>query len=103
MSDKDNKKRLFEKNFLLADIKPNVVLKMPFLTISNPDIDFQARDLQWRPYITGNIFLTTRKVELIGKKEFAAAVFDLEYKAFVIYVTALGVDLDGKIYPWNKA
>ncbi len=44
--DKDDRKRFFEKSFLLADIKPNIVLGMLFLTMSNINIDFQARDLQ---------------------------------------------------------
>ncbi len=44
--DKDGKKRLFEENFLLADVKPNIVLRMLFLTKSNADINFQTRDLQ---------------------------------------------------------
>ncbi len=43
--DKDDRKRLFEESFLLADVKPDVVLEMSFLTISNTDVDFQARDL----------------------------------------------------------
>lgn len=40
--DKDSKKRFFEKNFLLANIKPDLVIKILFLTISNAHIDFQA-------------------------------------------------------------
>ena len=40
MLDKDDKKRFFEKNFLLADVKPDIVLGMAFLTMSNTDIDF---------------------------------------------------------------
>ena len=43
---KDGKERFFEKNFLLANVKPDIVLGMPFLTMSNADIDFQVRDLQ---------------------------------------------------------
>ncbi len=46
VSDKDNRERFFEETFLLADVKPDIVLGMPFLTISNADVDFQARDLQ---------------------------------------------------------
>ncbi len=42
--DKDGKERFFEESFLLADISPDIVLGMPLLTISNADIDFQARD-----------------------------------------------------------
>ena len=60
MSNKDSKKRFFEKNFLLADVNPDRVFEMPFLTMSNINIDFQAWDLQIRSYITGNILLTTR-------------------------------------------
>ena len=27
---------------------------MPFLTMSNADVDFQAQNLQWRSYTTGD-------------------------------------------------
>ncbi len=43
---KDNRERFFEESFLLADIKRDIVLGMPFLIISNADVDFQAWDLQ---------------------------------------------------------
>ncbi len=45
MSDKNSRERFFEKNFLLSDIKPDIVLGMSFLTMSNADVDFQAWDL----------------------------------------------------------
>ncbi len=45
MLDKDSRKRFFKESFLLADIKPDIVLGMLFLTMSNADIDFQAQDL----------------------------------------------------------
>ncbi len=38
--DKDSRKRFFEENFLLADIRLDIMLRMPFLTMSNTDIDF---------------------------------------------------------------
>ncbi len=38
--DKDDKEKYFEESFLLADIKLNVVPGMPFLTMSNADVDF---------------------------------------------------------------
>ncbi len=60
VSDKDGRERFFEESFLLADISPDSMLGMPFLTISNTDIDFQARNLQWRSYTTGEVFPTTR-------------------------------------------
>ena len=43
--DKDGRKRFFEENFLLADVKLDIVLEISFLTISNADVDFQAWNL----------------------------------------------------------
>ncbi len=40
VSDKDGRKRLFEESFLLADVRPDIVLRMPFLTMSNANVDF---------------------------------------------------------------
>ncbi len=45
ISNKDSRERFFEKSFLLADIKQDLVIGMPFLTMS-ADVDFQAWDLQ---------------------------------------------------------
>ncbi len=45
VSDKDSRERFFEESFRLANVKPDLVLGMPFLTMSNVDVDFQARDL----------------------------------------------------------
>ncbi len=42
---KDNRERFFKESFLLTDVKPDIVLRMLFLTMSNVDIDFQAWDL----------------------------------------------------------
>ncbi len=44
--DRDGRERFFEESFLLADVSLDIVLRMPFLTMSNADVDFQARDLQ---------------------------------------------------------
>ncbi len=86
----------------MANIKSDIVFGILFLTISNADIDFQAQDLQWRFYITGDIFSTAKKIELIWKKEFAITVLDLEYKVFVVYIVALSVDSGDKIYLLRK-
>ena len=42
MLDKDGREKFFEKSFLLAHVNLDVVLGMPFLTMSNANIDFQA-------------------------------------------------------------
>ncbi len=46
VSDKDGKEKYFKESFLLADVKPDIVLGISFLTMSNADIDFPARNLQ---------------------------------------------------------
>ncbi len=44
-SDKDSEESFFEESFLLANIKPDIVLGRPFLIVRIVDIDFQAQDL----------------------------------------------------------
>lgn len=43
--DKDDREGFFKESFLLANIKPNIVFGMSFLTMSNANVDFQAQDL----------------------------------------------------------
>ena len=45
MLDKDGSKKICEESFLLAEVKPKIVLRILFLTMSNADVDFQAWDL----------------------------------------------------------
>ncbi len=96
--DKDGRERFFKESFLLVNIKPDVVLRMTFLIMSNADIDFQAKNLQWRSYITRNVFPTARWVELIGKKKFTAAALDLEHETFIVYIATLSIDSDDKVH-----
>ncbi len=102
-SDKDDRDRFFKESFLLAEIKPDVVLGIPFLIMSNVDDDFQAQDLQWRSYTTRDVFLTNRQVKPIGKKEFIWAAFNLKYKAFIVYIAALSVDSGDEMHNLKKA
>lgn len=48
---------------------------------------------------------TTRRVELIKKKEFVVVALDLDYEAFVVYVATLNIsfDVDDKVYSSKKA
>ena len=43
MLNKDDKERLFEKNFLLANINLDIVFGMLFLIMNNIDINFKLR------------------------------------------------------------
>ena len=70
----------------MANVSPEVVLGMPFLTLSGADVDFSGRELRWRTYTTEEVLPTTRRVELVGKKEFAAAELDSEHETYVVHV-----------------
>ncbi len=96
--DKDRRERFFEESFLLSDVSLDILLGIPFLIMSNADVDFQARDLQWRSYTTGEVLPTTRRVELIRKKEFAVAACDPKHEAFVVHIAALSVDLGDEVH-----
>ena len=56
----------FQETFLLANISMEVVLGMPFLTLSNADVQFAEKELTWRTYTTKEAFPTTRQVEIIN-------------------------------------
>ncbi len=47
--------------------------------------------------------MTTRQVELIGKKEFTAVVLDPEHGAFVVHVIPLSVDSGDEVHPLRRA
>ena len=89
VTDKANQVRFFEETFLVANVSPEVVVRMPFLTLSGADIDFCGRELWWKTYTAEEALPTTNRVELVGKKEFAAAALDPESETFVVHVTLL--------------
>ena len=92
--------RFFQKTFLLADLNIKVVLGMPFLTFSNVDIKFAQKELIWRFYIAAKALLTTKRVEIIDREEFAKAALDKHIKAFMVHVTFL---LTIAIHPAKEA
>lgn len=50
----------FEKTFLLANTNIELVLKMPFLSLSNANVKFtELKKLTWRFYDTAEALLTT--------------------------------------------
>lgn len=78
-----------------------MILEMPFLSLSNVDIWFaETNDFIWSKYSTTEGLPTTKRVEVIDKKEFTKTVLDENAKIFVVYVTALLALL---IYPNQKA
>lgn len=78
----------FEKTFLLADTSMEVILGIPFLILSNADVNFPSRELQWQPYNTSNALPTTQRLELINKKIFARTALDENAETFGVHVVA---------------
>ena len=62
---------------------------MPILTIKNANIQFVEKKLIWGFYTTAKALSTTKRVELINKKELAKPVFDKNSETFVVYVASL--------------
>ena len=93
MVDKANQVKFFEVTFLMANVSPEVVLGMAFLTLSGADDDFSGQELWWKTYTTKKALSTTRRIELVGKKEFAAATLNPEHRNYVIYVASLSSTL----------
>ena len=95
--------RFFQKIFLLANIGLEVVLGMPFLTLSKADVRFVERELVWRTYTAAEALPTTRRVEIINKREFAAAALNADDETFVVHVAALAEPTTMPIHPSRQA
>ena len=93
VEDKLGRIRFFQETFLLADISAEVVLSMPFLTLSNADVQFVEKELTWGSYTTAEALPTTKRVEIIYKKEFAKAALDENSETFVVYVASLDLKI----------
>ena len=86
----------------MADISVEVVLRMPFLNLSNADIQFAKKELTWRSYTAAEAMPITKRVEIINKKKFARAALDENVEAFVVYMTSLGLN-SMSIHPAREA
>ena len=107
VTDKANQVEFFEETFLVANVSLEVVFGMFFFTLSGTDIDFLGRELCWRTYTTEKAFPTTRRVEFVGKKEFAATVLDPEHKTYVVHVGSVSSDASSSsslfnVHPFRK-
>ena len=87
--DKAHRVRFFEETFLIANVSPEVVLGILFLTLSDANVDFSGRDLRWRTYTTKEAFPTTRRIKLVDKKGFAATALNPEHETYVVHIASL--------------
>ena len=66
---------------------------MPFLALNKVEINFEERELTWRTYSLNEALPTTKRVQMINRKELAAAALAPDKEAFVIYVAYLGAKI----------
>ena len=99
VKDKANQVKFFEETFLMANVSSKVVHGMPCLTLSSGNIDFLGFELQWRTYNTEEVLPTTRRVKLVDKKKFAAAMLDPEYETYIIHVESSQFQWVAQLFP----
>ena len=85
----------------MANTSMKVILGMPFLTLSNADVSFADNDLTWRTYTPDEALPTTKRVQIIDRKEFAKAALDPNQEAFVVHVATLSSEM--AIHPSRQA
>ena len=86
VEDKSRRPRFFQETFLVADTKFEMILRMPFLKISNTDVAFGEGTPTWKSYTTSEALLTTKQVRLVYPKEFVIAALDADSKTFIVHV-----------------
>ena len=65
------------------------LIGMLFLIFSSADIEFLDQELWWKTYTIEEALPTTRRVELVRKKVFAAAALNSEHETYIVHVVSL--------------
>ena len=86
MEDKGGRPRFFQETFLVANIKFKVILEMLFLKISNVNVAFGEGTLTWKSYTINETLSTTKRVQLVNRKEFVIVALDADSEIFVVHV-----------------
>ena len=86
VEDKVDRPRFFQETFLMADTKFEMILKMPFLKISNTNVAFGEGTLTLKSYTTYKALPNTERVQLVDPKEFVIAALDAGSETFVMHM-----------------
>lgn len=89
-----------EDTFLIANISTDIALEIFFLILSYAEINFLDQKLNKILYTTIEILPTTKRVELIRKKEFVDTTLDPDNKTLIIHITFLART---NVYPFYRA
>ena len=86
IEDKASRPRFFQKTFLMANTKFEVILEMLFWKISNANVSFSEKTLTWRTYIISEALPTTEQVQIVNPKKFVIVALNVDSEMFVMYV-----------------
>ena len=86
VEDKVSRPRFFQKIFLVANTKFELILEMPFFKISNADVSFGEETLTWKTYTINKALPTTEQVQIVDLKEFVIAALDVDNKTFIVHM-----------------
>lgn len=93
----NEKIKLAQRPFLLANIAMSIALGIPFFTMRNENIN---QMLNCKLFIPAEVLSTTKYVELINRKEFAATILNPNNEIFIIYIIIFSFDFD--VYLFHK-
>ena len=86
VENKVERPKFFQKIYLMANTKFEVILGIPFLKLSNTDILFNKKIFTWRTYTTNKALSTTKQIKIIDKKNFVTATFNANSKMFIMHI-----------------
>ena len=89
IANKVGKLRFFQKTFLIANTKFEMIIKIFFLKIRNANILFNKETLIWIFYTTNKALHHTKQVQIVNLKEFIIAAFDASNKMFMAHITII--------------
>ena len=86
IENKVNKPRFFQKIFLVANTKFEIILRIFFLKLNNTNMSFSEKTLMGKIYITNKNLLTIEQVQIIDKRNFVIVALDANNETFIIYI-----------------
>lgn len=66
-----------------------VVLGIPFLALTNTNIQFDTESFTWRSYSAAKVLPIYKRLELFDKHKFDKAALDKISETFIVHIAAL--------------
>ena len=70
----------------MINMKFELIFEIFFLKLCNINLLFSKKTLMWKNYIINEALLTTKQVQIINKKVFIIALFNINSKMFIMHI-----------------